>query len=130
MKHKIVVDKALLGKHNAKLFVHDFRTNQIRTQDPNKVVESMKLRIYNSQKGADVQISGDKENNQFVIARKLGHKSDLPGSAQWRLFDDGEEKCFYCENHIYTLVFWTLNFAIDKNNQLDPYTEEAIVKQI
>jgi hypothetical protein len=40
----------------------------------------------------------------------------MPGSGQWRVLEDGEEKCWCCENQIYALVFWSLAFGKETDN--------------
>lgn len=55
-------------------------------------------------------------NEQLIYQRILGHKDDMPGSGQWvetsidttpaELMND-----WVTEKSIYTLVFWSKNFA-------------------
>lgn len=99
--------------------------------NPYQVVDQMKLRLYNSKKAPDVQISGYvKESNQLIFSRKLGHKAEMPGSGQWRMFSDGDERCWCCDRHIYTLVFWSLEHGWNEVNSINPFQEENIVQQI
>ena len=39
------------------------------------------------------------------------------------------EACWKCENHIYTLVFWSRAYSW-KDDSLDPVLEENLVQQI
>ena len=37
----------------------------------------------------------------------IGHKTDIPGSGQWRMQRNQDEKnCWCCNNSIYSLIFW------------------------
>ena len=49
--------------------------------------------------------------NKMIFERQLGHKEELPGSGQWRMLTEANQKCWLCNNHIYTLVFWTESYA-------------------
>lgn len=52
----------------------------------------------------------------LLITRKLNHKIDLPGEAQWVLSEfSNESHCFVCNHSIYTLIFW--------NEQIGAYNE-------
>ena len=59
------------------------------------------------------------ERRNLVVTRKLGHKSDIPGSGQWVVHTNvldienpGSpsvkpcQECWICDQHIYSIVFW------------------------
>jgi hypothetical protein len=44
--------------------------------------------------------------NNLTFTRQLGHKDDMKGAGQWNLLT-GNDKCWICDNHTYTLFFWS-----------------------
>jgi hypothetical protein len=50
---------------------------------------------------------------EFV--RQLGHKFEIPGSGQWKMFTDKENAlhtCWVCDQWIYSLVFWSPSIGV------------------
>jgi hypothetical protein len=68
-----------------------------------------------------------KEGNQMIITRKLGHKQEMPGSGQWQIQDDGEDKCWCCDNHIYAMVFWSLDYGWEQPDDVGAFQEENLI---
>lgn len=103
----------------------------MQEKDALQVVDQMKLRLYNSKKVADLQITGlVKESNQLVFSRKLGHKTEMPGSGQWRMLSHGDEKCWWCDRHNYSIVFWSYDQGLKEQDSISPFQEENIIEQI
>lgn len=50
------------------------------------------------------------DDRKLEFIRQLGHKYDIPGSAQWHLHRDKEnhtEDCWICGQWTYSLMFWS-----------------------
>jgi hypothetical protein len=50
----------------------------------------------------------------LVFTRQIGHKSDIPGSGQWKIItaqQPGQEPCWVCDRQIYSLIFWNENIG-------------------
>jgi hypothetical protein len=73
--------------------------------------ESLEVRDM-AKKGQDrgglTAVAANHHDIKLVFNRYLGHKQDIPGSAQWRMLNDSE-KCWICERHIYCVFFWSKN---------------------
>ena len=37
------------------------------------------------------------KDKKLIILRYLGHKFDIPGSGQWKIFDKHHQKCWICD---------------------------------
>ena len=46
-------------------------------------------------------------NENLIFHRWLGHKLEIPGSAQWRMLDKKDSDCWVNERWVYTLFFWS-----------------------
>lgn len=40
------------------------------------------------------------------------HKNEMPGSGQWKLHKKMIEKCWICNNHVHSLIFWNKKIGI------------------
>lgn len=66
------------------------------------------------------QVEND-ANEMLVFNRYLGHKTELPGSGQWRMLapsNDIQERCWVCNLEVYTLIFWSRNFGLKHQKEL------------
>ena len=57
----------------------------------------------------------------LVFTRYLGHKTEIPGSGQWRMIataNDSQERCWSCNLEVYSLVFWSREFGIKHEKEL------------
>lgn len=51
----------------------------------------------------------------LIFTRYLGHKTELPGSGQWRMIstaNDEQQRCWVCNLEVYSLVFWSRDFGM------------------
>ena len=68
------------------------------------------------------------------IYRVMGHKQDMPGSGQWRMQTNSDEKqCWVCNGTIYNLIFWTRGvgkYHVQQRSQIDDYEKRRIIEQI
>ena len=51
-------------------------------------------------------VSLNQASHICTITRFLGHKEEIPGSAQWRMITEEFDHCWVCSYRKYTLVFW------------------------
>ena len=45
----------------------------------------------------------------LLVTRILGHKDDMPGAGQWRVFTEsfkGQNDCWLCDHQVYSIIFW------------------------
>jgi hypothetical protein len=70
-----------------------------------------------------------KSTAALIFQRYLGHKRDIPGSGQWRMTTE-PNSCWWCNKHIYSLVFWTINHGWDEETNVDKHQEENLIRQI
>ena len=54
------------------------------------------------------------EEKRMILTRILGHKSDMPGSGQWKLIGDKTEECWVSDQQIYGLIFWDADYIAEK----------------
>ena len=74
--------------------------------------------------------STDADDSTFVCTRILGHKTEMPGSGQWKLIRDKSDDCWMCDQAIYGMVFWD-NEKIAKRAYLStqvPHQRDAMMK--
>ena len=67
-----------------------------------------------------VQVEND-ASEMLVFTRYLGHKKEMPGSGQWRMIstaNDSQERCWVCNLETYSLVFWSRDFGLKKQQEL------------
>jgi hypothetical protein len=45
----------------------------------------------------------------LILFRVMGHKVDIPKSAQWQVITDtlNQQECWVCQLHKYTTFFWS-----------------------
>jgi hypothetical protein len=51
----------------------------------------------------------DHERKTLILTRILGHKVDIPGSAQWNMITarvPKQTECYICDKQIYSIIFW------------------------
>jgi hypothetical protein len=41
-----------------------------------------------------------------------------------------EHCCWWCDKHIYTMVFWTINHGWQEETNVDQHQEESLIRQI
>ena len=70
------------------------------------------------------------EMNKLIFDRVLGHKHDVPGSGQWRQLTELNEKCWVCQDHIYTLIFWSRRIGWQCENQIDSMVEDKMIERL
>jgi len=61
-------------------------------------------------------------SDMLIFHRKLGHKVAMPGSGQWRMIateQDPEERCWVCNQDVFSLVFWSRDFGIKSQCELE-----------
>lgn len=61
-------------------------------------------------------------SEMLIFNRKLGHKIEMPGSGQWQMIStsqDPEERCWVCNQDVYTLIFWSRDFGIKTQMELE-----------
>jgi hypothetical protein len=92
----------------------------------------MRVRNMNMNKLPDVKMTSVaiKDTNQLVFERQLGHKPEIPGSGQWRMLENGDRKCWCCDNQIYTIIFWSINHGNEEADLIEPLKEENLISQI
>ena len=75
----------------------------------------------------------------MILTRVIGFREQMPGSGQWRQLTDAADRCWHCDQWIYSLVFWdadtigrrarkafhhkVLNQMVKKVEQLNPERE-------
>ena len=72
--------------------------------------------------------------DQLIFQRILGHKDELQGSGQW--YESSERSvgykphpkntCWMCENHVYTVIFWSRSFAFKMTPILNKEQTEVV----
>lgn len=70
------------------------------------------------------------EPGMLNFARVLGHKGDIPGSGQWVMLSKADQKCWVCNNHIYTVVLWNKRIGWDTLADLEPLYEERMIRKL
>jgi hypothetical protein len=70
------------------------------------------------------------ENNKLIFDRILGHKNDVPGSGQWRQLTKVNEKCWVCQDHVYSLIFWSKKIGWQCENQIGSMVEEKMIQRL
>lgn len=70
------------------------------------------------------------ENHILGFERLLGHKQDMPGHAQWRQIINSRQKCWFCSDYVYTLIFWSKEVGWLDNNKIEPQVEEEMIKRL
>ena len=83
-----------------------------------KIKENLEVRAHAQRKLDDVSMGIEINENKLVFTRQLGHKIDIPMAGQWKMVDD-TEKCWICENHVYTLFFWSRKTGNIANTECD-----------
>ena len=57
----------------------------------------------------------------LIFTRYLGHKTEIPGSGQWKMIatsNDEQERCWVCNHEVYSLVFWSRDFGMKQQSEL------------
>lgn len=88
---------------------------KIQTQrQRQKIVTKQEINMMSAHKG------------DLTISRFLGHKSSIPGSAQWRFNKNLDtSSCWNCGNWIFALVLWNEEIGIlNANNNINIESEE------
>ena len=60
-------------------------------------------------------------SEMLTFTRYLGHKTEMPGSGQWRMIatsNDTQERCWVCNLEVYSLVFWSRDFGLKHQREL------------
>jgi hypothetical protein len=73
------------------------------------------------------------EEKEFAITRFLGHKFEMPGSAQWRILtaqSQDKASCFVCDKHVYTLIFWSKGIKREAAVKLPSHAVEGLARQL
>jgi hypothetical protein len=57
----------------------------------------------------------------LVIHRRLGIRTEIPGSGQWEMLSGQRnlhEHCWMCDLHKYTLIFWTREIGLEDESNI------------
>ena len=83
----------------------------------------MQNKVINKQEISNVLTA---HQTDLTISRILGHKSILPGAAQWHLNKKLDNSaCWHCGNWILTCIFWNQEIGIfNANNSINIESEE------
>ena len=72
------------------------------------------------------------EAQKLIIQRQLGHKTLLPGMAQWGVFTNKKDECWICGHYIMTVFIWTPRIgalAREQDQKLCDHYKKEIDKQ-
>lgn len=77
--------------------------------------------VKSKQKEQNLSQKIETDGKVLFVQRILGHKEDIPGTAQWKIFTNYDfhmnpdhkgkheavdEECFVCDKDVYSVVFW------------------------
>lgn len=82
-----------------------------------KISEQLNLKnIIKNKRGSVARQNVENDPSEMLIFnRYLGHKTEMPGSGQWRMIatqNDTQERCWICNLEMYSLVFWSRDFGL------------------
>ena len=63
-------------------------------------------------------VSQTEDEEKMIFERQLGHKTDIPGSGQWRMLTREDQKCWVCEKEVYTLGLWSKEIGTSDEDQI------------
>lgn len=89
-----------------------------------KISEQLNLKnMLKNKRAQDGRAAVENDASEMLIfTRYLGHKIEMPGSGQWRMIatqNDEQERCWVCNKEIYTLVFWSRDFGLKTQHELE-----------
>ena len=72
------------------------------------------------------------ESVTLIITRLLGHKTDMPGSGQWKIINDTkkQEECWICGLNKYSLLFWSEFAQADAKLNYNSQLEALIIAKL
>lgn len=54
----------------------------------------------------------------------------MPGSGQWRQIGSMKQKCWICQDAIYSLIFWSKEIGWNASKDIDDKVEENMIKKV
>ena len=71
--------------------------------------DAIKVKLILQQKKIESRVTEFPRNDNasnMILTRHIGLKESIPGSGQWKMLTDKDDCCWYCDQWIYTLIFW------------------------
>ena len=111
-KHKNFKSPSL-KRLKTQLHTQSFRKETER----NLASDAIKVKQILQQKRIESRVTEFPRNDDavdLILTRHIGIKESMPGSGQWRMLTDKHDACWFCDQWVYSLIFWD-EATISKN---------------